>query len=180
MVSATQTLQHKPPENGIILLYSPFSQKREIVEISLEGWKVNLKMLLWQGREIMALFRCLTEKFLWDSLNLQKLSILQKPILQRETELEALKALAFTSCAWDEGNKPHTPPDFFSWKMPAWWFKPWGQPKASPQGRLCQPSTAPPPLVLPPQHCWWPIKCPDCPNAQNWWYRQKVRKNFLH
>lgn len=40
MVSATQTLQHKPPENGIILLYSPWSflqKKKEIVEISSES-----------------------------------------------------------------------------------------------------------------------------------------------
>lgn len=162
MVSATQTLQHKPPENRIILLYSPWSflqKKRDCRDIFRE-----LKGKSWaavrQGREIMVLFRCLAEKFLWDSLNLQKLSILQKRILQREMELEALKALAFPSLRWRKIN-----PTLLSTSLPedaVGWFKSWGQPKASPWNRLCQLSTAPPALVLPPQHCW-SIKCLTAP-----------------
>lgn len=78
-------------------------------------------------------------------------------------------------------NKPYTPLDFFSWKMPAWWFNSWGQLEASPWSRLCQPSRAPPALVLPPQHCW-SIKWPHCPNAPNWGSQVQVtgQEKLLH
>lgn len=116
----------------------------------------------------MALFRCLTESS-FETLSTYRNYQFCKSLFYREKRnWKPWKHLLSQAVLEMKENKPHTPPDFFSWKMPAWWFKPWGQPKASPQTRSCQHSIAPPPLVLPPQHCWWPIKCPDCFNAQNW------------
>lgn len=160
MVSATQTTAQTTWKWDYFALFTMefFTKKRDCKDVfrELNG---SSQTAVTTGKRNNGTFRYLTEKFLWDSLNLQKLLILQKHILQRETELEALKALAFPSCAWDEGTQtPHS-----SWvlflKMLIWRLKSWGQTRASLRSRSWQLSTAPPALVLSPQHCW-STKCP--------------------
>lgn len=118
MVSATQTLQHEPPENGIILLYSPWSflQERDCRDIFRE-LKGKSRAAVTTVKRNNGAFQMLDRKVpLRFSQPAEIINFCKSVFYREKLNWKPWKPLLSQAALEMKENKAHTPLHFFSWR----------------------------------------------------------------